>query len=140
MTYHICKAEKKDLNELDRAITDYNIKIATELPRAEIHRLDFTAKDSQGNLLGGIQCTRVNWGILHIELLYIYDSYRNQGIASALLEHVETIAKDYHCHLAHLDTFEFQAKDFYLKRGYQTFGILENAPRGHSRYYMRKDL
>ncbi len=111
-----------------------------ELPRAEIARLDFAIDNTAGNLLGGIQAYRVNWGILHIELLYVYEEYRHQGIGSLLLQHVEKIAKTHDCYLAHLDTFDFQAKTFYLEHGYQIFGILENAPRGHSRYYMRKDL
>ena len=42
--------------------------------------------------------------------------------------------------LAHLDTFDFQAKDFYLKHGYEVFGILDDCPKGHKRYYMKKVL
>lgn len=140
MTCHIRRAEEKDLKALDQALTDYNIKIAQELPRAEIYRLDFAAKNDQGDLLGGIQAYRVNWGILHIELLYVFDSCRGQGIASMLLGHVEKIARDHDCHIAHLSTFDFQAKAFYLKQRYSIFGILENAPKGHNRYYMKKAL
>lgn len=55
-------------------------------------------------------------------------------LVSMLLEHVEKIARILHCYLAHLDTFDFQAKDFYLKHGYSIFGVLENAPKGHNRY------
>lgn len=140
MSYSILKADPEELKALDQAITDFNIKIAPELPRAELHRLDFTMKNPMGQLLGGIQSYWVNWGILHVELIYVYDDYRNQGIATALLSHIEKIAKDHKCHLSHLDTFDFQAKDFYLKHGYSIFGVLENAPKGHNRYFMRKDL
>jgi len=140
MACNIVKAKPSELKSLDEAITDFNITVAPELPRAEIHRLDFAAKNIQGELLGGIQAFRVNWGILHIELIYVFESYRHQGIASQLLQHVEQIAKQHNCHLAHLDTFDFQAKDFYFKHGYSTFGVLENAPKGHSRYYLKKDL
>lgn len=140
MTYKILKASPQELKTLDQAITDFNIQVAPELPRAEIHRLDFSVKNENGELLGGIQAYRVNWGILHVELLYVYDIHRDQGIASMLLYHVEKIAKDHQCYLAHLDTFDFQAKDFYLKQGYAIFGTLENAPGGHSRYYMKKEL
>ena len=140
MVYQIYEAEEKDIKALDIAITDYNIRIAKELPRAEIKRLDFAAKSDEGELWGGIQAYSVNWGILHVELLYVYDSYRNQGIASFLLEHVEKIARDHHCYLAHLDTFDFQAKDFYLKHSYSIFGVLENAPKGHNRYFLKKNL
>ena len=136
----ILKATSRELKTLDQAITDFNIKVAPELPRAEIHRLDFSAKNEKDKLLGGIQAYWVNWGILHTELIYVFESYRHQGIASQLLQHIEELARSYKCHLAHLDTFDFQAKDFYLKHGYSIFGILENAPMGHSRYYMKKDL
>lgn len=144
MTSHppieIAPALPSDLKVLDQTITDYNISVVPNLPRAELHRLDFSAKNQEGKLLGGIQAKRVNWGILEIELLVVFESYRHQGIASMLLHHVEKIARGHHCHIAHLDTFDFQAKDFYLKQGYSIFGILENAPKGHSRYYMKKEL
>ncbi len=46
--------------------------------------------------------------------------------------------------LVHLDTFDFQAKDFYLRHGYEVFGVLENPPTGfykqHKRYYLKKNL
>ncbi len=140
MEYSISEADPGELKELDQAITDFNIKIVPELPRAEIHRLDFAVKNAGGRLLGGIQSYRVNWGILHVELIYVYDDYRHQGIATALLNRVEKIAREHQCHLSHLDTFDFQAKDFYLRHGYSIFGVLENAPKGHSRYFMKKDL
>lgn len=133
-------ASYEEIKSLDRALTDDNIKAVKELPRAEITRLDFAIEDTTSKLLGGIQAYQVNWGILHIELLYVYENYRHQGIGSLLLKHVEKIAKAHNCYLAQLDTFDFQAKTFYLEHGYQIFGVLENAPKGHNRYYMRKDL
>lgn len=136
----ISPATESELETLDEAITDFNITRVPELPRAILHRLDFSAKSQNGELLGGIQAKRVNWGILEIELLFVFEKDRNQGIATRLLHHVEAIAREHQCHLAHLDTFDFQAVDFYLKHGYSVFGTLQNAPKGHSRYYMKKDL
>jgi len=140
LTIRIQPALAKEIEILDHAITDYNISVVSQLPRAELYRLDFSAKSQEGELLGGIQAKRVNWGILEIELIFVFERYRHRGIASMLLQYVEQIAMDYKCHIAHLDTFDFQAKDFYLKQGYSIFGTLENAPNGHCRYYMKKDL
>lgn len=42
--------------------------------------------------------------------------------------------------LIHLDTFDFQAKDFYLKHGDEIFGVLEDCSKGYKRYYMKKVL
>jgi len=130
----------QELEVLGHAITDYNTLVVSQLPRAELYRLDFSAKNQERVLLGGIQAKRVNWGILEIELIFVFEKYRHQGIASKLLQYVEGIARDQQYHIAHLDTFDFQAKDFYLKQGYSIFGTLENAPKGHCRYYMKKDL
>ena len=40
-----------------------------------------------------------------------------------------------------VDTFDFQAKEFYEKFGYVLFATLEDTPSpGHTRYYFRKDF
>jgi iron complex outermembrane receptor protein len=44
------------------------------------------------------------------------------------------------CHSAYLDTFSFQAKPFYERCGYEVFGVLEDFPKGHQRFFMRKSL
>lgn len=33
---------------------------------------------------------------------------------------------------------DFQAKEFYEKQGYEVFGQLDNCPRNHTRYYVKK--
>lgn len=136
----IAPATSSELAALEAAITDFNITCAPELPRAVVERLDFSYKNDQGELLGGIQAKRINWGILEVELLFVFEPYRHQGIAAKLLQHVEDIARRHQCYVAHLDTFDFQAQDFYLKQGYTVFGTLTNTPKGHARYYMKKEL
>lgn len=44
------------------------------------------------------------------------------------------------CERALLDTFGFQAPEFYRKRGYEAFGELKDFIGHHSRYYMAKRL
>jgi len=56
------------------------------------------------------------------------------------LRHLEHEAKLSGVKLIHLDTFDFQGKDFYLKYGYEIFGILEDCPAHHKRYYLKKNL
>ena len=62
------------------------------------------------------------------------------GLGSKLLAEVERTAVEAGCTLIHLDTFDFQAKDFYLRHGYEVFGVLEDCPEGHCRYYLKKKL
>jgi hypothetical protein len=44
------------------------------------------------------------------------------------------------CHHALLDTFDFQAREFYEKLGYAVFGSLDDFPRAHVRLFMKKAL
>ncbi len=78
---------------------------------------------------------------LHIiDVLWIKEEFRKDGYGSTLLKEVEKIVKEKGCKLVHLDTFDFQAKDFYLKHGYEIFGVLDNCPCGRKRYYMKKNI
>jgi hypothetical protein len=42
------------------------------------------------------------------------------------------------CKYAWLDTFEFQARPFYERLGYECFRLLNNHPIGHTHYFMYK--
>ncbi len=43
--------------------------------------------------------------------------------------------------LSIVDTFEFQALEFYQKLGYTQFGVLDDCPcPGNKRYYLKKKL
>jgi GNAT superfamily N-acetyltransferase len=103
----ITEASSENLKKLDDATTDYNIVSAKELPKAVIQRLDFTAEDSDGKLMGGIQAMMVNWGILQVDLLFVFEEYRKLGIGAQLLDYVEDRARKSGCYLFHLDTFDF---------------------------------
>jgi hypothetical protein len=53
---------------------------------------------------------------------------------------MEQEAKSMNIGLTHLDTFDFQAKDFYIKHGYEIFGVLDDCSKYHKRYFMKKIL
>jgi len=42
--------------------------------------------------------------------------------------------------LASLETASFQAREFYEKQGYEVFGELDDFPKGHTMFYMKKVL
>jgi hypothetical protein len=39
-----------------------------------------------------------------------------------------------------VDTWDFQAEEFYLKNGYERIGELKNYWHGHSKIFLRKKL
>ena len=101
--------------------------------------IDYVIKDND-SIIAGIRSCFYLGKCLAINVLFVDEHHRHKGLGSLLLNKVETEAATLGARLIHLDTFDFQAKDFYLKYGYEIFGVLEDCPPGYNRYYMRKYL
>lgn len=102
--------------------------------------LNVVIRDAADNAIGGLWC-HTAFGWLSIELLYVPDTLRKQGIGRNILIASEAEAGSRKCHSARLNTHEFQsAKVFYEKCGYEQFGEIADYPIGYPRYFMKKSL
>lgn len=90
-------------------------------------------------VVGGLWAYSVyDW--LFVELLFVPEAMRRNGIGSMLMRHAEDAAVNRSCVGVWLDTYSFQARGFYEKLGYEIFGALDDFPKGESRYFLRKIL
>ena len=80
------------------------------------------------------------WNGFFISALWVAEAVRRKGIGRKLLAKAEELAVQNGCDHIHLDTFDFQAREFYEKNGFQIFGSIEDYPIGHKRYYLVKKL
>jgi len=96
-------------------------------------------RDSEGNIIGGLTALTY-WQKLDINYLWVSPQHRGLGLAKALLIAAENEAVQRGCTSSQLDTFDFQALEFYLKMGYEVFGELTGFQNGHKRYYLTKAL
>jgi GNAT superfamily N-acetyltransferase len=102
--------------------------------------LSHVLRDEAGQVIAGINATLYCWNVMYVDVLYVDDVHRGKGFGKRLLDQAEAKAKNLGGYMSHLDTFDWQAKDFYERQGYVVFGVLENCPPGHSRHYMKKVL
>jgi GNAT superfamily N-acetyltransferase len=101
--------------------------------------LCFVLENPEGEIVGGV-IGATYWDWLYINLMWVRDDLRGRGFGRQLLAMAETEARERGAKHAYLDTFSFQAPDFYKKAGYKEFGRLENFPKGHTRYFLTKAL
>ncbi|MCE7797238.1 GNAT family N-acetyltransferase [Sphingobium sufflavum] len=80
------------------------------------------------------------WGWFQIELLFVPENLRSQGWGRRLIERAACEARERDCHSMWVETFSFQAVDFYKKMGFEMFGELDNYPNGNSRVFLKKSL
>ena len=79
----------------------------------------------------------ISWSWLHVDILWIAEPYRRDGIGTSLMDQAEAEAIRMGVNKAYLETTDFQALDFYKKRGYQVFAQLDDQPPGHICYYLK---
>lgn len=137
MNIEICT--KQDQDYLIDRLVEYNLsQVKSE---QEENFIDLSMKVVEDDkIIAGIIAKMYCWNIVYVDTLWVDPDYRGRRIGEKLLTMLENEAKLKGAKLVHLDTFDFQAKDFYLKQGYEIFGKLEDCPENHRRYYMKKAL
>lgn len=106
---------------------------------AEYASVSIFLKDANDEVLGGVLGS-IWGGWVHIGFLWVAEVARRQGHGRSLLDAAERYAVERGCHAAQLETFSFQAPEFYAKQGYKLFAVLDGWPPGHSKYFLQKRL
>ncbi|WP_337264321.1 MULTISPECIES: GNAT family N-acetyltransferase [unclassified Serratia (in: enterobacteria)] len=126
----------EDTEEIRNHLKAYNRQFVGDILNKNI---GVFVLDAQGNKMAGLTGNTVgHW--LSIDLLWVSESLRGEGVGSQLIKAAEQQAMAEGCKYARVDTFSFQARPFYEKQGYQLQMILRNAPIEHERYFFTKSL
>lgn len=137
---NISSGTENDIEVLNQFMIEFNLKQLPFPDNPPWKTLCYVCKEDEA-LLGGVYGYLMMNNILKIDVLYVVDKYRHQGYGKKLLECLEKEAKHQKAYLSMLDTYDFQARAFYQKNGYEIFGTLDNCPApGHQRYSLRKEL
>lgn len=130
-------AEEVRSGVLGRRMRQFNYGFVGEYGQSE--PVWVSARNAQGELVGGLRgFVFLQW--LNVELLFVDEALRHQGMGRALLIEAEQKARGLEAHSATLTTFEWQARGFYLKQGYEEFGRIDNYLQGFALVYLKKSL
>ncbi|TLS36164.1 GNAT family N-acetyltransferase [Pseudalkalibacillus caeni] len=122
-----------------KKLIEYNMEQLPDELKTPNENISFVIKDDERKIVGGIT-GNMFWHHLHIDFLWVDQNARGEGYGSELLKKMEEFAIEKECRLIYLDTFSFQAPEFYKKNGYEVFGILEDHPKGFNQYFLQKRL
>lgn len=136
MHFRLENRESKKTQELGNLIRAYN---QSKREPSKSEPLNIYVEDEQGNLIAGMVAeTFGHW--LEIEYLYVQEDFRGQGIGSNILNRAEKEARERKCKYSFVNTYQFQAPDFYKKHGYEEVFALKEYPYTGERYYYTKEL
>lgn len=95
--------------------------------------------EENGRIIGGIVAGGLG-DTLEVEFLYVDRQYRGKGIGRKLLDHVETLALQKGLKRVALNTYSFQAPEFYQKLGYTEILKVSPAFDNFTQSYFIKEL
>ena len=126
----------RDIEEIHKLLKEYNLR---KREKSESIPLGIYYEDETGKKRAGLTGeTFGNW--LCIQYLFVEESLRGQGVGRQIMAAAEMEAKKRGCKYAFVDTFSFQAPEFYTKLGYQEVFTLTEYPYIGARHYYTKDL
>ncbi|WP_196260206.1 GNAT family N-acetyltransferase [Pelagibacterium limicola] len=99
----------------------------------------FLLKNEAGVIVGGLT-GYVLYDWMFIQFIAISEDLRGQGFGKLLIEQAEIWARAEGLGGMWLDTFAFQAPDFYRALGFTEFGTIEDHPAGSRRIFFQKRL
>ena len=127
------KSSEQDKKFIHECLQNYNAPFMSNYSDCSFHI------EEDGKIIAGIVAVSTA-DTLEIDYLYVEESHRGKGVGSMILSEIEARAEKAGIHRILLNTYSFQAPDFYRKNGYEE--ILEINPcfDQYSQHYFIKKL
>ena len=124
---------EEKLNAIDRSILPPKDDVDEE-------ELVFKITDGEGRIIAGCVLEIDCWKNADLDILWVDEKHRRNGLGSALIRKAEKTARERGCRMMVLGTFDFQARPLYEKHGFSLCGTIRDWPRGHENYTLMKRL
>ena len=100
----------------------------------------YLTREEEGKLIALLHAQQVLENI-HIKALVVDKEHQKKGLGASLLAELEERAEKAGVSSITLSTKSYQAKDFYIKQGYEIYASLEDVPQiGVTKYHFIKWL
>ncbi|MED5504369.1 MAG: GNAT family N-acetyltransferase [Pseudomonadota bacterium] len=129
--------EQNDLDLIRDGIRAYN---RMHLPDGDVDAIGCFARNNEGKVVGGLTGEMFN-NTVFVEYLWVDAEARTSGLGSMLIALLEEQVKPYGVTHLYLDTYSFQALDFYLKLGFEKVGQYSGYPAaGIDKHFLQKQI
>ena len=138
--FRLRKSARKDSLRIEKLVYDYYYQIVPVKDgfKKEEELVSKKILDSNNKIIAGCDAYIYGWGGMYVDDMWVDENYRRQELGSHCLQAVEKVAEERGCHIIFLGTWDFQARPYYEKHGYQVFCVHHDCPIGHIDYELYK--
>ncbi len=133
MEVQIIASSEEESAFIRQSLQEYNARYMQDLSDYHFHIAD------NGQIIAGIVAERV-FDTLEVDFLFVDSQYRGKGYGRMLLTHVERLARQQRLKRVLLNTYSFQAPEFYRKMGYTQLFCISPAFASYDQIYFEKHL
>lgn len=127
----------EDVNLICAGLKSFNMH---HLPELNERDLAIFVKADNAEVVGGLVALTV-CSIMQIKYLWIDERYRMQGLGSKLMLQIIEYAKSLNLSSITVETYSFQAPEFYLTHGFVEVGKYTNYPAvGMNKIFFQKEI
>lgn len=133
--------EYRPATQQEHELTAQQLRLHTEaavgLPVSHVPfgLLAYEKRKLIGSIVGKIF---FNW--LHVDLIWVQDEYRRQGVGRQLMTLAQDKAREMQLSGIEVWTQSWQAPEFYRKLGYEEFAVIDDFTPGRKRHAFRLHL
>ena len=121
---------EEQIEELRESLIAYNVG---KHGYTDASKIGIFVRNDDDELEGGVYAYA--WGgVCELELLWVSEARRGDGLGTRLMTAVEDEARRVGCSKIYVDTFSYQAPGFYEKLGFERVGTIDEFPEGGHRY------
>ena len=140
MEYKTIPCTEDDEELIDGKLTEINHAVVPPCEGTEEEELVFKIENGEGTVIAGCNVGIDNWQFAILDILWVDEKYRGQGLGSAIIREAEKAARERNCYAMLLGTYDFQALPLYKKHGYMLCATIKDWPKGHENYTLMKRL
>lgn len=124
-----------DNSVLREGIIAFNVSCIHEKAKS----FSIFSKNESNEIIGGATLWEHSDAI-YIDVLWVAENYRHRKIGSQLIDEIVNQARIRKRNKLFVDTYDFQALDFYKSQGFYVIGKIEKYLLDHDRIYLKMDV
>ncbi len=136
--YQITYEENPSSKDIQKLYDGISQQAQMKKAMKPIETFAFFLRDSDAEIVGGCSGCSM-YGCLYIDSLWVNAALQGKGYGTQLMQRVETLAKENHCHFIAVNTFDWEALGFYKKLGFYVEFERKGFDKDSIFYFLRKN-